>query len=155
MRDGESAPQRAMAAMTTEEEKVLEANQNFYTSLQDLSLEEMEAVWLQEEWVKCVHPGWNMLEGWEAVRESFQHIFENTHFMRIAVGLQSLRVENSTAWLCCTEKISSAAEGRFDSAYVQATNIFERRQGAWYLVLHHASPLPTPWPENGSSEVVQ
>ena len=155
MRDGESAPQRAMAAMTTEEEKVLEANQNFYTSLQDLSLEEMEAVWLQEEWVKCVHPGWNMLEGWEAVRESFQHIFENTHFMRIAVGLQSLRVENSTAWLCCTEKISSAAEGRFDSAYVQATNIFERRQGAWSLVLHHASPLPTPWPENGSSEVVQ
>ena len=141
--------------MTSEEEKVLEANQNFYTALQDLSLEEMESVWLQEDWVKCVHPGWNLLEGWEAVRESWQHIFENTHFMRIAVGLQSLRVEDSMAWVCCTEKISSAAEGRFDSAYVQATNIFECRQGAWYLIHHHASPLPTPWPDDGTSEVVQ
>jgi ketosteroid isomerase-like protein len=141
--------------MTTEEEKVLEANKNFYTALQDLSIEEMDAVWLQEDWVRCLHPGWNLLEGWEAVRESWQHIFENTHFMRIAVALQSLHVDNSTAWVCCTEKISSASEGRFDSAYVQATNIFECRQGNWYVVHHHSSPLPMPWPDEGAAEVVQ
>ena len=141
--------------MTTEEEQVLEANKNFYSALQELNLHEMEAVWLQEDWVLCVHPGWNLLEGWEAVRESWQHIFENTHFMRIAVGIQSIRVENSTAWVSCTEKVTSAAEGRFDSAYVQATNIFERRMGAWYVVHRHASHLPTPWPEDPSANVVQ
>ena len=83
--------------MTREEETVLEANQNFYRALQNLSLQEMDAVWLQEDWVRCVHPGWDLLEGWETVRESWQHIFEHTQFMRIAVGLQSIRVENSMA----------------------------------------------------------
>ena len=144
-----------MTEMTSEEEKVLDANKNFYSALQDLNLEAMESVWLQDELVRCVHPGWSLLEGWDAVRESWQHIFENTHFMRVAVGIQSIRVENLTAWVCCTEKISSAGEGRFDSAYVQTTNIFESRQGNWYLVHHHASPLPAPWPEDPGADVVQ
>ena len=141
--------------MTPDEEKVLDANQGFYSAVQNLSLEEMDAVWLQEEWVQCVHPGWNMLEGWEAIRESWQHIFENTRFMRIAVGLQVLRIEDSLAWVCCTEKISTAGEGRFDTAYVQSTNIFKQREDAWYLVHHHSSHLPQPLGEAEQSERVQ
>ena len=141
--------------MTKEEENVLEANENFYRALQELRLDAMEAVWLPEGWVRCVHPGWEVLEGWEAVRESWQQIFASTQFMRIVVRVQSVRVEHSMAWVCCTEKVSSAAEGRFDSAHAQATNIFQRRNGAWYLVLHHASHCPAPWPEQSADEVVQ
>lgn len=141
--------------MTREEEKVLEANKNFYRALQELSLEEMEAVWLPEDWVRCIHPGWELLEGWEAVRESWQRIFESTQFMRIVVAVQAIHVENGTAWVCCTEKISSAADGRFESAQVQSTNIFKRHNGTWCMVHHHASNRPTPWPEQGKAEVVQ
>ena len=141
--------------MTLEEEKVLEANRNFYSALQNLSLEQMEAVWLQEEWVRCLHPGWDMVEGWEAVRESWERIFQNTQYMRIAVGLQFVQVENSLAWVCCTEKISSAAEGRFDTAYVQATNLFKRQEGNWYLILHHSSHLPRAGGEITPEERVQ
>jgi len=140
--------------MTPEEEQVLEANKNFYSALQNLSLEEMDNIWLQEDWVRCIHPGWDLLEGWEAIRESWQQIFENTRFMRVAVILQSIRVEESTAWVCCTEKISSASEGRFDSSYVQTTNIFERRNGGWYVVHHHASHRPV-GDGSESEEVVQ
>ena len=140
--------------MSPEEEKVMEANKNFYSALQGLSLEEMEAVWLQEEWVRCLHPGWDLLEGWEAVRESWQQIFENTKFLQVSVGIQFVRVEKSMAWVCCTEKISSAAEGRFETAYVQTTNIFKQHNGGWYLVHHHASHLPAPWNKQ-AAEVVQ
>jgi ketosteroid isomerase-like protein len=141
--------------MNSEEEQILEVNKNFYSALQNLKLEEMEAVWLQENWVRCVHPGWSLIEGWEAVRESFAQIFENTRFMRVAVAIQSVRVESATAWVCCTEKISSVAESRFDSVYVQCTNIFERRNGGWYLVHHHASALPAPWPQDPGIDLVQ
>ena len=141
--------------MTKEEEHVLEANENFYHAMQELSLEAMEAVWLPADWVRCVHPGWEALEGWEAIRESWQQIFTGTQFMRIVVGVQSLRVEHSMAWVCCTEKISSAATDRFESANVQTTNVFQRRNGTWYLVLHHSSHRPAPWPEQGAAEVVQ
>ena len=129
---------------TTEEEQVLEVNRNFYRALQDLSVEKMDAVWLQEDWVKCVHPGWNLLEGWKPIRESWRTMFENADFMRITVGVQSVRLEGSTAWVCCTEDISSAAGSRTNSGSAQATNIFERRNGAWYVVHHHASPLLIP-----------
>jgi len=141
--------------VTKEEENILQANENFYRALQELSLEAMEAVWLPENWVRCIHPGWEVLEGWQAVRESWQRIFANTQFIRVAVGVQLVHVEHSMAWVCCTEKISSAAEGRFDSAHIQATNVFHRRNGSWYLVLHHASPRPEPWPEQSAEEVVQ
>ncbi len=146
---------KAVDGMSSEEEQVLDANKSFYSALQSLSLDEMAAVWLQENWVRCVHPGWSLLEGWEAIRESWAQIFENTRFMRVAVGVQAVRVENSTAWVCCTEKISSVAESRFEAVYVQSTNIFERRNGAWYLVLHHASGLPQPWPQDPGIDLVQ
>jgi ketosteroid isomerase-like protein len=114
----------------------------------------MESVWLQEEWVRCLHPGWEILEGWDAVRESWQQIFENTKFLRVSVALQFIRVEKAMAWICCTEKISSATDGRFETAYVQATNIFRQQNGDWYLVHHHGSHLPSPL-NKAASEVVQ
>src|SRR5215471_20649967 len=119
--------------MTADEEKVVEANKNFYRALQSLDLDAMEAVWLQEEWVRCLHPGWDMLEGWEAVRESWQQIFESTKFLRVSVGVQWARVEKEVAWICCTERISSAAEGRFETAYVQSTNLYMLRGENWRL----------------------
>ena len=113
----------------------------------------MDAVWLQEDWVRCLHPGWDMLEGWEAIRESWQQIFETTKFLRVTVGLQAVRVENGMAWVCCTEKLSSAAEGRFETAHVQTTNIFREQNGHWYLVHHHSSHLPAPWSEPAAAVV--
>jgi ketosteroid isomerase-like protein len=139
--------------MTPDEEKVVEANKNFYRALQALDLEEMESVWLQEDWVRCLHPGWDMLEGWEAVRESWQQIFEGTKFLRVSVGVQWTRVEKEIAWVCCTERISSAAEGRFETAYVQSTNLYMLRGGSWRLILHHASHLPAPLNKAGADLV--
>lgn len=141
--------------MTKEEENVLEANQSFYSAFQNLSLPEMEAIWLREDWVRCLHPGWELLEGWEAVRQSWQQVFENTHFMRIVIGIQFLRVENSWAWVCCTEKISSASRGQFESAHVQSTNLFKRQNGRWYIVHHHASLRPSSATAAESVELVQ
>lgn len=144
---GVQAP-KAGTEVTADEEKVLDANRHFYSALQDLNLEEMDTVWLQEDWVRCVHPGRNLLDGWEAVRKSWQEIFEDTSSMRVTVAIQLVHVENSTAWVCCTEKISTAVGDHISAAYEQATNIFERRRGKWLLVHHHASPLPRPWPAN-------
>ncbi len=140
--------------MSNEEESVLESNKNFYRAIQSLDLSEMDSIWLPEEWVRCIHPGWDLIEGWEAIRDSWQRIFESTRYLRVSVSLQSVRVEDSVAWVCCTEKISSASEGRFENAYVQATNIFALSGGAWYLVHHHGSHLPASYEEE-EAEMVQ
>ncbi|MBI4459319.1 MAG: nuclear transport factor 2 family protein [Acidobacteria bacterium] len=141
--------------MKPEEEQILEANQSFYSAFQNLSLEQMESVWLQEDWVQCVHPGWDGLKGWEAIRESWQQIFESTQFIRIVVTVQSVRSQNSIAWVSCTEKISSASAGRFDSDYLQTTNIFLRQNGSWRLVHHHSSHRPVSPAQEEKAELVQ
>ena len=134
-------------------EELLEANRRFYEALTTLDLEAMEQVWLPEDWVRCVHPGWAQLEGWPAVRESWAHIFENTQFLRVAVSQVFVHQEQDLGWVSCMEKVASTGEGRIDSAYVQATNLFVRREGRWFMVLHHASHLPVSMKSGGEETV--
>jgi len=122
--------------------RVLEANRRFYAALTQMNEPAMHDVWLHEDWIRCVHPGWPQVEGWEAVRQSFTQIFENTDSLRITVSRTTVHLEESMAWLSCIEKISSSSPGRIDTVYVQATNLFVLRDGIWRMVLHHASHLP-------------
>lgn len=139
----------------TDRDQVLEVNRKFYEALGSLDLERMAEVWLPEDSIRCVHPGWSLLEGWDEVRESWRRIFENTQYMRVSISSVSVHVEPDAAWVCCVEKISSTGEGRIDSAYVQATNFFLRRQDRWFLVLHHASPIPAALLPGLGEETVQ
>jgi len=124
------------------EEKVLAANQRFYQALEEMDLDEMEAVWLHEDWVACVHPGWELLEGWEEIRSAWQRIFANTKRMKVAVTNVTVRVEGHSAWVNCIEQVTSSYETGFSTAWVQATNIYVERNGDWRLVHHHASAIP-------------
>jgi len=128
--------------MAGERERVLEANRRFYEALTEMNESAMSELWLPEEWVCCVHPGWPQVEGWNAVCQSFTQIFENTDTLRIAVSRTTAHVEQDMAWVSCIEKVSSSSPGRIDTVYVQATNLFVLRDGRWRMVQHHASHLP-------------
>ena len=124
---------------------VEDANERFYRALENCDLEDMEAVWLHEQWVKCVHPGWEMIVGWEKIHESWERIFQNTSGMRVSATNLSIKVEGDFAWVTCTEKLaifldSSAAPV---SAVTIATNLFYRIGEDWLMVHHHASQVPT------------
>jgi PAS domain-containing protein len=126
----------------TPEEAVRAANQRFYAAFESLNLAEMEAVWAHDEAVELVQPGWELLLGWDEVRERWARIFANLKRVRVAVSGIWVRVEGEVGWVACTARITTAFADGFDEATVQATNIFLRREGQWLLVAHHASPLP-------------
>jgi ketosteroid isomerase-like protein len=123
-------------------DQVLAANQAFYAAFGALSLEQMSAIWLHEDWVHCVHPGWQLLQGWEEVRESWARIFSGTQRVKLEIGGVSAHLEGEVAWVTCTEQVLSSFESGFDQVQVQATNLFVLRGGSWRLAAHHASPLP-------------
>ena len=81
---------RAATELETSEQAVREANRRFYQAFAALSLEQMDEVWLHEDWVECVHPGWDLLLSWEEVRESWARIFTNTQRMK-KIGRASCR----------------------------------------------------------------
>ncbi len=127
----------------TPEEAVRAANQRFYAAFESLNIAEMEAVWAHDEGVQMVQPGWDLLLGWDDVRERWARIFSNLKRVRVAVSGVWVRVEGDVGWVACTARVTTAFAEGFDEATVQATNIFARREGQWLLAAHHASPLPT------------
>lgn len=136
----------------SEIDPVLQVNQRFYQAMSEMDMRRMNGVWLNEDWVRCVHPGWSPLEGWQAVQESWQRIFENTQQLHVTIGGVFVRMQGEMAWVSCVERVASAAEGRLDLAYVQATNLFVRRNSEWKMVLHHASHLPAEQGTQSDSE---
>ena len=115
------------------------ANARFYEAFEALDLAAMVEVWAHGPQVKCVHPGWPLLVGWDAVRESWRAIFANTEEMRFTIA--DIRAERAgeLGWVTCTENILSDVGGRVAVTAILATNVFVREDDQWLMVHHHAS----------------
>jgi ketosteroid isomerase-like protein len=124
-------------------DEVVAANARFYRAFEALDIAEMDRVWAHGDDVKCVHPGWPLLSGWDAVRESWARIFENTEEMRFTLSNVVAQVGGDLAWVSCTENILSDTGGRVSVTAILATNLFERDGGDWRMVHHHASHVLT------------
>ena len=127
--------------MTLDDEiaEVEEANAHFYRAFEALDLQDMETVWAKGEHVKCIHPGWGLLVGWEAVRASWDAIFKNTAEIRFSLGDVSVHVDGNLARVTCTENILSQVRDNISVTSVLATNLFERQGDTWLMIHHHAS----------------
>ena len=85
--------------MSDDVSEVEQANARFYQAFETLDLARMERVWAHDEHVKCVHPGWPILIGWEAVRSSWATIFENTGEMRFTLSDVRASARSDLAWV--------------------------------------------------------
>ena len=119
--------------------EVEDANASFYRAFEALDLAAMDRVWAHEAHVRCVHPGWPMLAGWDAVRASWRTIFENTEEMRFTLSDVTVNVGGDLAWVTCTENILAEAGERVSVTAILATNLFERTDAGWQMIHHHAS----------------
>jgi ketosteroid isomerase-like protein len=102
----------------------------------------MEAIWWHEDWVQSFHPGWELIVGWDEVRESWASIFRSTVRMRVAISSPLVHVLGDAAWVACRQELTYTSEEGFTTAVVDVVNIFVRRNDEWRMVLHHAAPLP-------------
>ena len=125
--------------MSADRAAVTEANAGFYRAFETLDIAAMDEVWAHGEDVKCVHPGWPLLIGWAAVRESWRAIFANTAEMRFTISDVRAEAARDLAWVTCTENILSEVGGRVGVTSILATNLFARVGDRWLLVHHHAS----------------
>ncbi len=123
-------------------EELRAANEGFYRALEELDLAEMDRLWLHEPWVRCVHPGWDVLVGWERVRESLEQIFAGTGWMRVTPTECDIHVFGDVGMVACAENITASRDSDVGVAVAQATNLFRRTPEGWRMIHHHASPAP-------------
>jgi uncharacterized protein (TIGR02246 family) len=135
-----------------DEREVRGANERFYRALEGYDLEAMAELWAHESWVACVHPGWEIVRGWESVEASWAAIFASSSRLRVSTDELEVRVVGDCAWVVCIEHIATRVAESFYRSRAQATNLYVKQAGHWRLVHHHASPMSeSPLPDASST----
>ena len=134
--------------------EIQKSNAEFYHAFEGLSIDMMDNLWKHEENVICVHPGWELLVGWLAIRESWIMIFQNTEVIKFNITNPKIRLfdNNGIGIVVCQENIESSVNGQQDRIGVIATNIFEKCENRWLLIHHQGSSISNYMPPNISPQ---
>ncbi|CCQ64297.1 nuclear transport factor 2 family protein [Crocosphaera watsonii] len=128
--------------MTTEAQSQLTAiNEAFYRSFEKRDIKTMSQVWWQGSSCTCIHPGGNVLKGWDVIRNSWETIFKNTDYLEIDTEIINIDMGQEIAYIVLIEKVTQINQGRRLEAQSMATNSFRKMAQKWYLLHHHGSPI--------------
>jgi len=122
-------------------EAVTQANRTFYEAFESLDIAKMDQVWMHQDYVTCIHPGWTIRSGWPAVRDSWVLIFNNTFSMKFELTDVMVQVAGDIAWVICVENLTTQQSDEPQQAKVLATNLFELIGDEWLMTHHHGSPV--------------
>ena len=120
------------------------ANDSFYKAFESLDIDQMERIWLPASHIKCIHPGWPVLSGPGPVMQSWQRIFDSSESMKFDLAEVQVQVTGTTGWVVLLENLESQTGQGTSHSQILATNIFQERNGAWFIVHHHGSPILMP-----------
>ena len=118
-----------------ETSSALAANEEFYLAFNQKNLAAMDNLWAKSDQTSCTHPGWNVLQGRDAVLESWHSILSNPDQPRIVVGAASVTLAGDAAVVLCRELVAGSP--------LTATNIFVRESDEWKLLHHQSGPVST------------
>ena len=126
---------------TDHKSQVIAINDAFYRSFEKRDIKAMNPIWWQGSTSTCIHPGGNVLQGWELIRSSWETIFKNTDYLEIDTEIINVELGQEIANIILIEKVTQINKGRRLEAQSMATNSFRKMAQKWYLVHHHGSPI--------------
>jgi ketosteroid isomerase-like protein len=131
-----------MANSGADETAVRAANEAFYKALSAGSIEGISAACAQDEGVTVLHEASKEVAvGWPAVLDTWKEIpFDTFSELSVAASGEVIKVHGPFAWVAGLEKVrGKMKDGQNFSFTALATNIYEKREGRWLIVHHHAS----------------
>lgn len=149
----------ALATLSLEDGAlVLQANARFYQAFSEKNSEDMRSVWLSEVGdgdddasCICIHPSHPPIVGTQAIVKSWSQMFRAGGSTSRASALGESRIEPhnirlsvkaTTAIVTCEEHVRKGDEeegGDPPQKRLQATNIFRKVKGQWFMTHHHAA----------------
>jgi ketosteroid isomerase-like protein len=117
------------------------ANAAFYASFERLDYDAMAALWARSVPVSCVHPGWDLVLGYEAVMQSWRNIFDGTSEIHFRSEDAQITVGDSMGWVVSRETLSTVVSGVPVENVLATVNTFVLEGGVWRIAHHHAAPL--------------
>ena len=125
----------------SDKEIILERNQAFYNAFSKRDINQMTLVWWQGSTSVCIHPGGNVLIGWDTIRDSWKSIFRNTDFLEIDLEIIKVEIDQALGYVVVGETVLQSIRGKKLKGQSIGTNVFQKMAQKWYLVSHHGSPI--------------
>lgn len=126
----------------TDVDQIIIANKKFYEALGGRDLELMKTVFVADERAGCTHPGWIMLRGYDAIIQSWENVFDPSDKLEINLHNLTVDIKNDTAWVTCVQELTYIMRDPVVMNVSASTNIFEKTESGWLMLIHHASPVP-------------
>lgn len=114
------------------------AEKAFYAAFERADVDDMMAVWSDEDTIICIHPMGPRLEGREAVAQSWRQIFAAGARMRFELTEVACTLDGDLAVHCVFENIRHGPR-LAENSLVLATNIYRSTERGWRMIVHHAS----------------
>jgi ketosteroid isomerase-like protein len=138
----------ATASSTThagsETDAVRSANEAFEAALSARDIHAMEQAWSHGPEAMAIHPNAkSVVVGWDAVKASWEAVFGR--FLELSASMRDpqIRAVGNFAWVVGVEEVKGRRPSGESVGYgALATNIFEKREGRWLIVLHQVSRVP-------------
>ena len=116
-----------------------DVEQQFYEALQRGDIEQLMAVWSDDDDIVCVHPGGPRVVGPGAIRAAF-----DTMFASGSIDAHPEKVRRLHSHGCAVHSVLEqirvlTVEGP-QQAWVIATNVYVQTARGWRMAAHHASP---------------
>ncbi len=118
-----------------------DAEAAFYEALVKRDLDAMMDVWADDDDMYCVHPGGVRISGVERIRESWRQIFAGGQDLNFRLREQQIIHTMMLAVHSVYEDIAIAGQPRMRQPMI-ATNVYQRTERGWRMVVHHAAPAP-------------
>jgi ketosteroid isomerase-like protein len=128
-------PTPPLALADTSEE--LEAM--FYDALRQGRLEQLMALWADEDEIVCVHPGGGRDIGAAAIRASFEAIFTSGGGIPVQTEQVHRLQYADFALHHLVERIDVQGEQGPQVGWVLSTNLYVKTDLGWRIAAHHAS----------------
>jgi ketosteroid isomerase-like protein len=113
----------------------------FYDAFEQADLRAMMEVWDTHD-CACIHPMNHRIEGFNAISDSWQLIFQSDVQLGFYLTQTRYLIEAGLAVHQVCENISFVNPAQRHEAKMLATNVYRATPVGWKMVLHHASPVP-------------
>ncbi|CAH1451569.1 unnamed protein product [Lactuca virosa] len=114
---------------------IVNINHRFFDIIRERSIIQMGQLWLNADYVKCVHASGDIFTGYTRVIRSWQLAFNWELGIDFQIQDVSARVMSDMAWVTMKAYIA------MDHSGLNLTNVFEFHNGHWFLVHHHSSEM--------------
>lgn len=122
---------------------LLEINKSYYKAFENFDLETMSQIWSNSDDVVCIHPGWDILVGWEKVEDGWKKIFMEESVLKFTIRNPHIIILNGLGIVSCIEEIFISSRDTISQTFIATTNLFKETNNGIKLFYHHSSPVLT------------